>query len=217
MSSHYDIPEQFPANVALLDREGRIVHVNENWLRFGAQNGLRCRDGGVGSNYLELCQRTLGAEHRLTLDLGMLLLGRTAIVSWVYPCHGPQEKRWFNLIGSGPYRDSALTVLAHVDVTCLLSGRDWFEGPTPETARAALAPLLIGDTAPHSAQARRIFPNDLTPRQSQVLEFLKSGSSNAEIAARLGVSESAVKKQVSALLARFKVDTRRALVSLLSP
>lgn len=217
MSMPFDIPEQFPANVALLDRGGTIVHVNENWLRFGAENGLRYRDGGIGSNYLELCQRALGAEHRLTLDLGMLLLGRAAVVSWVYPCDGPQEKRWFNLIGSSPYRASSLVILAHVDVTCLLGGRDWFDGPTPETARAALAPVLIGGTAPHSAQARCFFPNDLTLRQSQVLELVKSGCSNAEIAARLGVSESAIKKHVSALLARFSANTRRALISLLSP
>ena len=51
----------------------------------------------------------------------------------------------------------------------------------------------------------------LSPRQRAILELLGTGVSNKEIASRLGVSEQAIKQQVSKLLARFGVESRAAL------
>jgi PAS domain-containing protein len=51
----------------------------------------------------------------------------------------------------------------------------------------------------------------LTPRQTQVLDLVIRGLENKQIARDLGVSEQAVKEQVSGLLQRFNVPNRAAL------
>jgi DNA-binding CsgD family transcriptional regulator len=56
-------------------------------------------------------------------------------------------------------------------------------------------------------------PAGLTPREAEVLAGLVAGSSNAEIAARHGVSARTVEHQVSAVLAKLGVDSRGAAVA----
>jgi DNA-binding NarL/FixJ family response regulator len=52
----------------------------------------------------------------------------------------------------------------------------------------------------------------VTPRQLQVISFVAEGLPSKEIAARLGVSEAAVKKHVAHLMSRYAVPNRAALV-----
>lgn len=52
----------------------------------------------------------------------------------------------------------------------------------------------------------------LTQIQREVLRLVQAGLSNKEIAQHRGVSEQAVKRQVSILLRRFAVDGRWALI-----
>ena len=53
----------------------------------------------------------------------------------------------------------------------------------------------------------------LTPAEWRVLEVLRDGSTNAEIAARLGISRDTVKYHVSNMLAKLELDDRRALAA----
>jgi DNA-binding NarL/FixJ family response regulator len=56
-------------------------------------------------------------------------------------------------------------------------------------------------------------PAGLTPREAEVLDGLVAGRSNAEIAARHGVSARTVEHQVSAVLAKLGVDSRAAAIA----
>ena len=65
---------------------------------------------------------------------------------------------------------------------------------------------------------------DLTPRQIEILCALLEGSSNREIAARLGVREKTIKNQLSVMYEKLGVQNRLQLalegmriVSVLSP
>src|SRR4051794_32009246 len=51
-----------PANIALLDTNGIIVSVNDAWLRFATANLLQFSGCGVGVNYLDVCDKTCGAD-----------------------------------------------------------------------------------------------------------------------------------------------------------
>src|SRR6185312_457030 len=46
-------------NVAVVDCVGRIIGVNEGWLRFARQQRGRLREVGCGVNYLEVCRRAM--------------------------------------------------------------------------------------------------------------------------------------------------------------
>ena len=48
------------AHVAVLDANGTIVGVNRAWRRFGRQNGLKLRNGGIGSSYIAALPRGAG-------------------------------------------------------------------------------------------------------------------------------------------------------------
>jgi DNA-binding NarL/FixJ family response regulator len=55
---------------------------------------------------------------------------------------------------------------------------------------------------------------DLSRRETEVLEGLKAGLTNKEIANKLNISERTVKFHVSNLLGKFKVDSRIQLMAL---
>lgn len=55
---------------------------------------------------------------------------------------------------------------------------------------------------------------DLTRREAEVLELLRTGASDKEIASSLGVSRSTVSKHVENILKKMKVTNRTAAVSL---
>ena len=55
---------------------------------------------------------------------------------------------------------------------------------------------------------------DLTRRESEVLELLRTGASDKEIASALGVSRSTASKHVENLLKKMKVSNRTAAASL---
>ena len=55
-------------------------------------------------------------------------------------------------------------------------------------------------------------PRRVTTRQLEVIALVAQGLATKEIAARLGVSEAAVKKHLGHLMARYDVPNRAALV-----
>jgi DNA-binding CsgD family transcriptional regulator len=203
-----DMPASLPVNAAWLDASGVIIAVNENWKVFGAQNELGCHQFGVGQNYLSLCRDTLGPRHRLTTQLEALLAGRVALISWVYPCHAPDQKRWFHLLGT-PRADGA--IIAHTDISEIIGEGGWQAGPVVETTLAALTPTVLLREPNQDIHEEALLPN-LTRRQAQVLLLIRQGKGNHEIAAEIGISHSVVKKHISALLRAFGFKRRYELV-----
>ena len=92
--------DSFPAHIAVLDRDGTIIFVNTAWNRFALQQGALIRFG-VGSNYLEICEATLGEERQEALQVAQgirdVLAGHKGLFLFEYPCHTPQNKAWFEM------------------------------------------------------------------------------------------------------------------------
>jgi DNA-binding CsgD family transcriptional regulator len=95
----FAVPQALPVSVAILDPEGTIVGVNEAWEDFGRHNGLRIPNFGVGKSYLQYCQSERPNSSLLVKDLKDLLAGKLDLLTRIYPCDSPTEKRWFYLIG----------------------------------------------------------------------------------------------------------------------
>jgi len=111
-----------PAHIALLDREGTILAVNESWRRFASANAARSQDFFVGQNYVRICELAAGncAEESRQIATGLreLLAGSRSFLSIEYPCHSPQEKRWFRLMATPLYDDRTEgAVVMHVNIT----------------------------------------------------------------------------------------------------
>ena len=116
---------QQAAHVTVLDGRGRIITVNDAWIRFGRENGLNDGYQFVGVSYPEVCERAIGGAHdaegaREALGgVTSVLDAREKRFSLVYPCHAPQKQRWFLMYArpSGGRADGA--VVSHIDVTSL--------------------------------------------------------------------------------------------------
>jgi len=111
-----------PAHIALLDKEGVIVAVNESWRRFASANVLQGSDYGVGLNYLEVCDSSQGdcsAEaHAAALGIRSVLRGDLRHFALEYPCHSPTEQRWFRVMVTPLHegRPGGVVVM-HVNIT----------------------------------------------------------------------------------------------------
>lgn len=91
--------------LAIVDQTGTIVFVNDSWQRFGESNGLAPGYRWTGTNYLNVCNAAGnrgddGAE-RVAAGLSAVFSGREPVFHHEYPCHSPNEKRWF-ILRAGP-------------------------------------------------------------------------------------------------------------------
>jgi DNA-binding NarL/FixJ family response regulator len=62
-------------------------------------------------------------------------------------------------------------------------------------------------------RGRPPYPGLLTPRQQEVLELVRQGLTNPQIAERLGISTDAAKFHVSEIITRLGVTSRREAAS----
>jgi PAS domain S-box-containing protein len=111
-----------PANIALLDAEGRIVSVNEAWSNFSRSNAIQGPGYDIGLNYLEICENArgdhAGEAHKVAAGIRLVLTGESSSFSVEYRCETSTEQRWF-LLTVTPFMDSQLqgAVTMHLDIT----------------------------------------------------------------------------------------------------
>ncbi len=111
-------------HIAVLDREGNIIHVNESWKRFGQNNGAPPGFTGVGSNYLEVCRRSVQVRKEILAGIQAVLGGSSPHFRYEYRCDSPSEPRWFELkVNPLPEPDGG-AVISHTDISALSRVRD---------------------------------------------------------------------------------------------
>ncbi len=115
--------QAMPAHIAVLDRQGRILAANQAWEEFGAQNRAAGEPSAtVGANYLEVCRRATATPDASAADalagIEAVIAGRQAQFTMEYPCHSPQEQRWFHMTAvplGAPGEGGA--VITHLNIT----------------------------------------------------------------------------------------------------
>ncbi len=116
------ILDSLSAEIAVLDREGVIVAVNQPWKRFASENSIQHGQPvphvEVGTNYLDVCKASDGSSADGAVhahdDIQAVLDGHLPGFSLEYPCHSPKKKRWFSMTVT-PFRDGV--VISHTDIT----------------------------------------------------------------------------------------------------
>jgi PAS domain S-box-containing protein len=88
-----------PENICILDEIGTIIIVNQSWLDFAESNQLNPPDVSEGVNYLEICDKASGpySEEAPLFSAGIRSVMNSELNQYdlEYPCHSPNEKRWF--------------------------------------------------------------------------------------------------------------------------
>ena len=111
--------DALPVSAAILDANGRIVLVNSRWEQFAGDNGGD--DVGVGADYFGVC--AAAAMHDETARAALeglrgLIAGTRSELTLLYPCHGPDEQRWFRLEAEPlDLSETRHVLVKHQDVT----------------------------------------------------------------------------------------------------
>jgi len=111
-----------PAYIAVLDMAGGVLSVNEMWERVTASNALYGPDYGVGTNYLEKCDKARGPDsiepRRAAAGIRTVLSGAQKSFSMQYPCDLPTGRHWFQLTTTPlATHHPRGAVIMHVDIT----------------------------------------------------------------------------------------------------
>ena len=117
------IVQALPSHIAVLDRDGAIVSVNQAWAEFACGNAASdSASVKVGVNYLDVCRRASAANAddaaQALSGIEAVLAGTSQQFNMEYACHSPAEKRWFlmtvtPLSGNG----TAGAVISHLNIT----------------------------------------------------------------------------------------------------
>jgi len=111
-------------HVAILDEEAKIIATNLEWAEFGEANAIGSPPETIGMNYLAVCDAAEGegSEEARVAARGIrsVISGEIEEYTLEYPCHSPEEQRWFfmraiRLDGPGPLR----VIVSHENITAL--------------------------------------------------------------------------------------------------
>jgi hypothetical protein len=110
------------AHIAVLNRDGFILRVNQSWRDFGRTNGLSIENDAVGVNYLSVCESVTGSAvdeaRKAKQGIFSVISGEIENYYQEYSCHSPDEERWFAMrvsrIGDEP---AFKLVVAHENIT----------------------------------------------------------------------------------------------------
>jgi diguanylate cyclase (GGDEF)-like protein len=97
---HRAVLDSLREQIVVIDRKGLIRFVNEAWVRFGEQNGCKTNPREwTNVNYLDVCDFSGRRGEKFGLDaargITKVINGELDHFDIEYPCHSPQEKRWF--------------------------------------------------------------------------------------------------------------------------
>lgn len=110
------------ANIAIINSTGEIVLVNDSWIQFAKENNHQPVTSFVGVNYLSVCSQ---ANSNDCVEAKMMIQGIRSVLALekdtyelIYPCHSPNEKRWFHCKVT-LYSDEFMpyVIVSHVNIT----------------------------------------------------------------------------------------------------
>jgi diguanylate cyclase (GGDEF)-like protein len=93
------IVDSITEHIVVINETGQIRFVNRSWKSFGKNNGCLITDHWIGINYLEECDKasSTGDDFGTNAAIGIrsVIEEKIKIFYLEYPCHSPEEKRWF--------------------------------------------------------------------------------------------------------------------------
>ena len=138
------------AQIAVLDRNGVIVAVNQAWRNFALANsavlpGLAAFETpaaltSIGVNYLEVCQTSDGDSSEEVdaayAGIRAVLDGHLPSFELEYPCHSPDQQRWVVMMVSPLSVEDRGVVITHTDITARRLAQDAIRSARDEAERA---------------------------------------------------------------------------------
>lgn len=118
--------DSFKSQVAVLDCHGIITAVNAPWLRFTVENAALPNRGqgqysSIGVDYLKICEAAVQVNDAVgsgvSAGIRAVLDGRQDSFTFDYPCHSPDEQRWFQTVVTPLGLPQGGAVVSHTNIT----------------------------------------------------------------------------------------------------
>lgn len=110
------------AHLCVLDENGVIISINQAWRAFAEANPPTPADHFLRINYLSVCDNAHGkdSEEAAAVAQGIraVMDGSLERFQSEYPCHAPQEERWFIVQVTRFYQNGVVRIaVAHENIT----------------------------------------------------------------------------------------------------
>lgn len=117
-----NIINSLSVHIAVIDRIGTIVAVNEAWSRFALENGeTTLRRTSINSNYFDACTdaSSAGDETAKVVLVGIQEVMNKEKASFYheYPCQSNSDNRWFAILVMPFDGEDDLVVVSHQDIS----------------------------------------------------------------------------------------------------
>ncbi|WP_295401521.1 chemotaxis protein CheB [uncultured Thiocystis sp.] len=114
--------DSLPEHVAVLDSKGVITMVNRAWRTFAEDNGNpMLQYSGLGTNYLDVCDIGQILDEPTAGDamngIRQVLEGKTTAFSLEYPCHSPDEQRWYIMHVAPIDHPGGGVIVSHINIS----------------------------------------------------------------------------------------------------
>jgi len=120
--------DSLSAHIAVLDRDGKIILVNNAWENFAEANAgvEQLSRVGIGENYLSICEQSPDDENlRIVAEnLRAILNGERQQFTIEYPCHSPSEERWFLMQVNALQGSNGGVVVSHYNITARVKAEE---------------------------------------------------------------------------------------------
>jgi diguanylate cyclase (GGDEF)-like protein len=109
-------------HIVVIDETGEIVFVNKTWVSFGQNNDCVIDENWGGVNYLSECDKAgiMGDDFGVKVASGIrsVIRGHQDKFHFEYPCHSPNEKRWFMMrVTPFTIQTNSCFVISHQNIT----------------------------------------------------------------------------------------------------
>ena len=110
-----------PANIALVDKDGSIIEVNDAWRSFTA-DGFKGKDYMVGQNYIRVSETSVGEgrEDKINMANGLEAVLEEELDEFVYEYSSEETavEKWYRMIAT-PLQEEDYTgaVIMHMDIS----------------------------------------------------------------------------------------------------
>jgi PAS domain S-box-containing protein len=116
------ILDAIPAHLAVLDRSGVIIYINESWRRFLRSPQGPCGYVEIGQNYIEFCE---SADHafdgmgpQLAAGIRKVMQADAQPYSLTHPVHREDKSKWYRVTATSLGRSHVIgAVVMYQDVT----------------------------------------------------------------------------------------------------
>ncbi|MBI5580933.1 MAG: PAS domain S-box protein [Deltaproteobacteria bacterium] len=117
------------SHIAILDETGSIIAVNHAWRRFAEANHPQPSTVCEGADYLKVCDTAVGIDAdqaaKFAAAVRAIMRCEQDEFSLEYPCHSPDEKRWFNVhVTRITNEDAVRVVVAHETITARIKAEE---------------------------------------------------------------------------------------------